>query len=133
MMDWKAALRETKSLRDEQYDLQERQRELRKREMKIKREVSNYWGEKYTGFKVGDIIEWQETSWKEKTKTVKMVITYFDGYVRDEEIEDDNPSIHGVRILKNGERGTQTDSVYFHQKRNPRKIGEMALPRIDAE
>ena len=125
-MDWKKAFTEIEEIELEETELKNKLSELRKRELSIRRDLSNYWGEKYTGFKIGDIIQWTEKSWRGKESTVKMVIKYFSAYIRHGEYEEDKkPSIHGIRILKNGEVGERTESVYDHQNYNPVKIGHM--------
>lgn len=122
-MDVKSKLLEIQRLRAEQDELKRQASILHREEMQVRREVSNFLGEKYSGFKIGDVIQWTD-----RRRIIKMVITHFEAYTYDVEIEDTHPTIHGIVILKNGEIGTRTDSVYSHSKLNPQKCGEMKLP-----
>jgi hypothetical protein len=65
------------------------------------------------GFSIGDIIEFTKKSWR-KTETVRMKITRFSASVvgRDPGSDDAFPSIHGVRVLKDGTIGTKSEYCF---------------------
>lgn len=120
-MDTKTAYEEMKRLDIEVDELREQIKSKRARATELHKEVSDYIAYKYLGLKIGDVIRFERKTWK-RTEIVTMKITAFDGHVYEDYSEDDKPNITGVRILKNGEAGTRTETIYSYMKTKYEKI-----------
>lgn len=117
-MDTRKAIAEIFEIERQREELSEQEESLRKKEMKIRSDVAEYWGMQSYGLKVGDKIQWTEETWRKKKKIITIVITEFNCYIRDvEDHEDKEPSIYGLRILKDGTAGKNSDSWYPHMKK----------------
>lgn len=88
------------------------------------REYSNALGAEVYGFQVGDVIEFtKRDSMRGKSETVRMKILYFDASP-DRDHDDRHPSIHGVRVKKDGTVGTKEEYCYpsLREYSNVRKV-----------
>lgn len=84
-------------------------------------ELSYIYAELAYGLKVGDRIRFEKKNFR-KSEVITIQITEFGvnttSYLFGVDVDEMNkkPSIHGVRILKNGEVGTKKESWWAHKK-----------------
>jgi len=116
-VDTQNIIKEIQQIENQQDRLRDEIKRLHSISQSMRRDVAAYWGEKTYGLKVGDRISWVKKSWRGKTSTVTIEITYFQCYIRNpEDPEDMTPSIHGLRVLKDGTFGKNEDVWYESMK-----------------
>jgi hypothetical protein len=113
-MDTKKVLTEIKEIEEQLDALSEQRKTLREKFSSLAKDYSNYIGEKYTGLKIGDRINFTRKTWR-RSENVTMQVTGFNAYIREDKTDDKGPTITGVRVLKSGEIGTRSENVYFHE------------------
>jgi hypothetical protein len=116
-MDTQNIIKEIQQNENQQDNLRDEIKRLRAISQQMRLEVGAYWGEKTYGLKIGDRISWVEKSWRGKTSTITIEITRFECYIRNpDDKEDMTPSIHGLRVTKDGTVGKNEDAWYESMK-----------------
>jgi hypothetical protein len=101
-------------------ELRGKRSNLARQAQELADQLSVYWGEKYSGFKIGDVVEFTEKTWK-RERVVRIKITGFNvhlPYDSDRNIdtyEDKHPTVIGIVVLKSGEIGVQEKRIYSHE------------------